>query len=119
MSTLLSNFDIRGRLSRGGFWLQTILIWIAYSLTNTLLNPIFGNIAAWFFSLVVIFALATLAIRRLHDRNLSGIWLLIILVPIAGAVWLFWQLACRKGLHDSNRWGENPLISKADFLVVQ
>ena len=28
-------------------------------------------------------------VRRLHDRNKSGWWLLIVLIPIIGPFWLF------------------------------
>jgi uncharacterized membrane protein YhaH (DUF805 family) len=119
MNTVLSNFNFRGRLSRAGFWWQTLLIWILFMVINAFFLPVLGNVATWLFSLLGIYALAALAVRRLHDRNLSGKWLLVVLVPIAGAAWLFWQLACRKGIVDSNRWGKNPLVSNADFLVVR
>jgi uncharacterized membrane protein YhaH (DUF805 family) len=119
MNAMLPNFNFRGRLSRGGFWSQTLLIWIVFMVVSTFFLPILGNGATWLFSLLVIYALAVLAVRRLHDRNRSGKWLLIVLLPVAGAAWLFWQLACRKGIVDSNRWGKNPLVSTADFLVVR
>lgn len=116
---MLSKFNFRGRLSRGGFWWQTTVVWIGFLVINTFFLPILGQGATWLASLLVMYALAALSIRRLHDRNISGKWLLIVLLPIAGAAWLFWQLACRKGIVDSNRWGKNPLVSTEDFLVVR
>jgi uncharacterized membrane protein YhaH (DUF805 family) len=119
MGAMLSTFDFRGRLSRGGFWFQTILVWILFAVANTFFSHLLGNTLTLLFCLLAISALVSLSIRRLHDRNISGKWFLIILLPIVGAAWLFWQLAFRKGIVDKNRWGNNPLATNTDFLVVK
>ena len=50
-----------------------------------------------------------LAIRRFHDLNRSGFWILINLIPLVGVIInLIWF--CRKGTDSPNRFGENPLI---------
>jgi uncharacterized membrane protein YhaH (DUF805 family) len=119
MSAILSIFSFRGRISRGGFWWRTVLVWILFMILNGLIPPAIGVMAVWVINPMTLWALAALAIQRLHDRNMSGRWLLLALIPIVGAVCLFWQLALRRGVADSNRWGGDPLASNADFLVVK
>ena len=57
-----------------------------------------------------------LAIRRLHDVGKSGWFLLIALVPIIGAVWLF-ILICSEGDRAENTYGPDPKGEyKLDYL---
>lgn len=46
-------------------------------------------------------------IRRLHDINKSGFWLLIGFVPVIGAIALL-VFMCLDGTPDSNRFGDSP-----------
>ena len=45
-------------------------------------------------------------IRRLHDINKSGWWILLSLIPIAN-IWLL-VLFCKKGDLEDNRFGKSP-----------
>jgi uncharacterized membrane protein YhaH (DUF805 family) len=54
-----------------------------------------------------------LAIRRLHDIDKSGCWLLLNLIPVLGGIWVL-VLACLKGTPGENRFGEDPLQSNLD-----
>lgn len=48
-----------------------------------------------------------MSVRRLHDVDRSGWWLLVGCVPLIGAlVLLFW--ACSKGTPSGNRYGAGP-----------
>lgn len=48
------------------------------------------------------------SIRRLHDTNRTGWWVLIAIIPIIGAVWLI-ILYCLQGNRGVNKFGEDPL----------
>ncbi len=84
-------FDFRGRSSRAEFWfvvLINVLLSILFSVgarTSTLVGY-----------LATIYALATtipglaLTVRRLHDSDHRGWWVLISLVPILGALVLIY-----------------------------
>ena len=61
---------------------------------------------AWAAAAVLL--LGGLAVARLHDRGRSGWWLAPILVPVAGALWLAWELALRRGSAHANAWGPDP-----------
>lgn len=110
---------LQGRLSRGQFWLHTLLLWaLFYGIWEGLALPPQG-VALWLVNLPMLWLLIALCVRRLHDRNYAGGWLLLVLVPVAGAAWLVWQLALRRGLEQENRWGEDPLQVTGDFLTVR
>jgi uncharacterized membrane protein YhaH (DUF805 family) len=119
MKGAFSIFSFRGRISRGNFWWKLILVLAVFMIASSLLVPNFGATSTWLLNPLALWAMCALTVRRLHDRNFSGRWLLIMLLPIGGAVWLLWQLAIRKGIDDPNRWGNNPLASNVDFLVVR
>ena len=115
----LQFFKIGGRLSRGGFWLQSFIVWGAFYLVWAALGNSSAGILTWVVNVPALAALVLICIRRLHDRNYSGWWLLLGAIPVLGALWLLWQLAFRRGVVDGNRWGEDPLQAQGDYLVVR
>lgn len=59
------------------------------------------------FRCAVFFAFLTLAVRRLHDRNLSGCWLFLILIPYIGQIALL-IIFCLPSQHKTNEYGVDP-----------
>ena len=116
--TLARFFGAAGRVSRGQFWLQSLFLWVVLYALSAVLGPLATGIVVWLVNGVVLAAMALLCIRRLHDRNYTGWWLLAVLIPVAGALWLVWQLALRRGVAQDNRWGRDPLQPRGDYLVV-
>jgi uncharacterized membrane protein YhaH (DUF805 family) len=53
------------------------------------------------------------AIKRYHDRDKSGWWILIQLVPIVGPIWYFIEVFCLRGAPGDNRFGPDPLAATA------
>ncbi len=53
---------------------------------------------------IFISPLITVTIRRLHDLNKSGLWLLIIFIPYLGFLILF-VMCAKVGSMDVNRFG--------------
>ena len=112
-------FSARGRVPRGQFWLQAVIVWALFYLAWNLLGPHAAAPVVWLVNGIALAVLVLLCIRRLHDRNYSGWWLLVGAIPVAGALWLAWQIAFRRGVPQGNRWGEDPLRHRGDYLVVQ
>jgi len=53
-----------------------------------------------------------LTFRRLHDRNKSGWWLLLLLIPLVDAIIiLIWFMM--RGTAGDNRYGPDPLATQA------
>ncbi|WP_411878516.1 DUF805 domain-containing protein [Polaromonas sp. YR568] len=115
----LQFFKAQGRLSRGGFWFHGLVVWGVLYLVWSALGSSTASVLTWIVNLPALAALVLLCIRRLHDRNYSGWWLLLVVVPVAGALWLVWQLALRRGVPEGNRWGPDPLLPRGDYLVVR
>lgn len=102
-------FSTNGRAARSEFW----WMYLTYIVINMLLMSIMrtGNIIALIcliISLVTLTVTLCCAARRLHDRNLSAWWLLIIFVPLVGQLVLL-IICALPGTQGSNRFGPDPL----------
>ncbi len=112
-------FKLDGRLSLANFWLNVATVWFVFYFVSSVAGDNASHLVTWLINGSALMILAFLCIRRLHDRNYSGWWLLLVFVPVVGALWLVWQCALRRGLSQDNRWGEDPLQSRGDYLVVR
>ncbi|MBF0560714.1 MAG: DUF805 domain-containing protein [Alphaproteobacteria bacterium] len=50
-------------------------------------------------------------IKRYHDRNKSGWWILIQLVPLVGPIWYLIDVGFLRGTSGDNRFGPDPLAA--------
>lgn len=127
-----------GRASRSEYWwfflffmiayLALIVVMMVFGGGLAMLNPDpnnlgagFGAVGIIFMILIGVFVLAMLlpsiavAVRRLHDRNMSGWWYLGMIVasiiPVVGflAGIAFIVLMCLKGTDGPNKFGPDPL----------
>ena len=49
-----------------------------------------------------------LGVKRWHDRNKSGWWVLIGMIPIIGPLWQFIEAGCMRGTVGANQYGPDP-----------
>jgi len=103
--------DFNGRARRKEFWyffLANIVINVALWILSAV--PILGwlfRIIAWLFSLAIIIPNLAIGVRRLHDTNRKGLWILLALIPLVGWIILIvW--AATEGTHGSNNYGPDP-----------
>lgn len=121
MFAALSRYaDFNGRGSRSEYWLFALLLCIIFPITIILDVLIFGQagydeygtqtpllIFSTIAYLGIIIPSYSAAVRRLHDTNRSGWWLLISFVPLVGGILLLvWS--CQKGDPRRNRFGPPP-----------
>lgn len=94
------------------FWLFCYLSQLVVAGAFCFIGYMFGNWATALFSAYggallweVLMFLPSLAVlvRRLHDTNHSGWWVLLICIPIFGGIWLLILLLT--GSDDENRYG--------------
>ena len=112
-----------GRSCRSEFWyffllcviVDTIARLLDVSLTRPdLIEPLkdlygfFGGPFEMIWGIFAFLPSIAVGIRRLHDIDLAGWWLLLSLIPIIGVVILI-VLWSRKGTAGLNHFGENPL----------
>ena len=77
----------------------------------------FGMIAYLLICLALVIPSLAVGVRRLHDTNRSGWWLLIAFIPILGALALlvFFVLP---GTVGSNTYGEDPKAGLAEAAAA-
>lgn len=100
--------DVEGRAARSEYWwfalFNIIAVIIASGIDAVIGLPIFYFIV----SLGLLAPAIAVGVRRLHDRNMSGWWILLILVPLIGAIALL-VLFVMRGTSGQNRFGPDPL----------
>jgi uncharacterized membrane protein YhaH (DUF805 family) len=95
--------DFNGRASRSEYWWYVLAYAIAYVIV-----AIVGSFLPLLLALALIVPSIAVSIRRLHDVDKSGWWLLISLVPIVGFIVLLY-FTVQRGTVGPNQYGEDPL----------
>jgi uncharacterized membrane protein YhaH (DUF805 family) len=113
----LGEFLPAGRLGRGGFWLRhlvglPIAMFVCIA-ADTLVGPAAGAVAA---ALATLFLISTWG-RRLHDRGRSAWWLLIVAVPVLGALALIVDCALLGTREAGQRYGVGAGL-RVDYRTV-
>lgn len=115
--------DFNGRARRMEYWMFVVLN-IAVSVVATILDGILGMkgmIAGLYGPLTLLALLALIVpgiavgIRRLHDQDKSGWWLLLAVVPIIGGIVLL-VFFCFEGTKGENRYGSDPKSGAAPAI---
>jgi uncharacterized membrane protein YhaH (DUF805 family) len=95
-------FSFGGRVNRLPYWIISLVVFIPAAIIYYF-TDIGGYIA---YVLAYLIALAT-TVKRWHDRDKSGWWVLISFIPIIGWIWSFIELGLLPGTLGPNRFG-NP-----------
>jgi uncharacterized membrane protein YhaH (DUF805 family) len=142
-------FSFRGRIGRLTWWLMGLVqmvmtllaaapIGVTADRWKTLYeagDPGAAKAGAIFIATVVVavvlFGWVGLAanVKRFHDRNKSGWWLLVAFVPVIGALWLAAELAFFGPVNDGNRFdtptgrgfgggGDGPRLDADDVIAA-
>ncbi|MEW6536612.1 MAG: DUF805 domain-containing protein [Candidatus Auribacterota bacterium] len=107
-------FSPNGRISRKTYWLKYVLPVTLLCYATILIDVIAGTISAGFGIFSLVFGLITLypsiavGIKRCHDRNRSGWFLLLGVVPLLN-IWLIIELGFLQGTIGDNKYGTDPL----------
>lgn len=127
--------SFQGRIPRKTFWLALIVMIVITWILEIILFSIFGvsmmsmdpnatpeaqaaaaeqamsGMAIPLVILILITIWPSLAIyaKRWHDRDKSGWWTLIGLVPIIGGLWMLIELGFLRGTEGPNRFGPDPI----------
>ncbi|HEY5410398.1 MAG TPA: DUF805 domain-containing protein [Caulobacteraceae bacterium] len=118
-------FGFKGRLSRPGFWevlASIVLIDVALALGCMVVadggqNPLSQGLlraAPWMIVLFTAWSLLAASIKRFHDRDRTGLMILIVLIPVIGWLWLLVDLLVLEGTEGRNRFGRAPHSPEAE-----
>jgi len=95
--------DFKGRARRSEFWYFELFCVLISLIFSIFINEDVATIAM----LITLIPNIAVSVRRLHDIDRSGWWMLIALIPIIGILLLlFW--ATQEGSSASNQYGEPP-----------
>lgn len=112
-----------GRASRSEFWWFVLFTWIVSIVLSVVDSVLFGTtvttdtgfeastdtpVLSGLFSLAVFLPIISVAVRRLHDRDKSGWWYWLSLIPLIGIIILIVWWAT-EGTRGANRFGPDPL----------
>lgn len=106
-------FSAKGRIGRKTYWMKLIVPAIIISIILSMVDVSTGNfdpengvgLFSGIFSLLILVPSIMMAIKRFHDRDKTGWWVLIGLIPIIGAIWLIVELGFLRGTDGPNRFG--------------
>lgn len=106
--------EFNGRATRSEYWYFTLINFVAIFALSFIdgfvgIFSINGNVGlfAGLYSLLVLVPYLAVTVRRLHDTNRSGWWLLLEFVPVLGSLVLFiWMVLDSQA--GENQYGKNP-----------
>jgi uncharacterized membrane protein YhaH (DUF805 family) len=114
----------KGRVNRQQFWLRLVLPGFIISVVLLLIDMAIGTYDAQdgigllngIFSLLILIPAILVYIKRWHDRDKSGWWNLILLIPIVGAIWFLIECGFLAGTPGPNRFGP-PVTDGAQWTT--
>jgi uncharacterized membrane protein YhaH (DUF805 family) len=105
-------FSVSGRIDLKRYWLASLPLIGAQIVAEILIGsadePGLLALGALLWLGVVILGVV-ITIKRLHDRNRSGWFMLVTLLPLLGAIWLLIEVGFLPGARGPNRFGPDPL----------
>ncbi|WP_444683869.1 DUF805 domain-containing protein [Alkalicoccus luteus] len=107
---VLKNYaTFSGRARRKEYWmffLVHLMILVGLAMMETLIG--LPTVISSVYSLAVLIPSLAVGVRRLHDTNRSGFWILINILPFLGWI-IFIVFMALESDSGSNRFGPNPL----------
>jgi len=103
-------FKMDGRITRSKWWLYAFLLPILLFLPGlilTAISPTLGGILILITYIPVVWISICVNAKRWHDRDKSGWWTLIGLIPFGG-IWVLIECGCLEGTQGPNQFGPQP-----------
>ena len=115
--------EFSGRARRKEYWyfflfnsIIHFMLAVIDVITGTFNAEVNIGLLSGLYSLAVFIPSLAVSVRRLHDTNRSGWWLLISLIPVIGIIGLFIFMV-QDSTPGENRYGPNP--KEFPFVSVQ
>ncbi|WP_084978375.1 DUF805 domain-containing protein [Plesiomonas shigelloides] len=110
LSVLKKYAVFTGRAQRKEYWiffLINMIIALVAGIIDASIGGTDNNIISVIYSLAILLPSLAVSVRRLHDTDRSGWWMLLSLIPLIGPIILI-IFFVQNGTADINRYGENP-----------
>jgi uncharacterized membrane protein YhaH (DUF805 family) len=117
MTLMQKLFSFQGRLRRRDYWLLSFLL-VGVMIAIFILGAVMGIdvsrdtseslLLQLVATVILVWPSLAIGVKRCHDRNQSGRWLLIEFIPIVGGFWALINLGVLDGTQGRNRFGPSP-----------
>lgn len=110
MTPLQILFGFRGRVPRRIWWLYGVLATSGVGVIATVLLRVVGFGAAQVedaVNFLLLWPVVAVSVKRWHDRDRSGWWVLVCLLPVIGWLWALVDNGLRRGTPGPNRYGDD------------
>jgi uncharacterized membrane protein YhaH (DUF805 family) len=102
-------FSLQGRVGRRGYWISGVVILLVLGLVLTALLRIAGlssERAEGVVNLLLAWPAIAVSVKRWHDRDRPGWWVLVNMLPVIGWLWGLLDNGFVPGSRSANRYGE-------------
>lgn len=114
LSELLFSFE--GRIPRSAYWLKYFVPYLVMYIVMVLIDLAAGTyipnqgigVVSMLFSLLALYPSIAVSAKRCHDRDRSGWFLLVGIIPLVN-LWVLIELGFLRGTIGPNRYGPDPL----------
>ena len=106
--------SVHGRVSRKVFWLHGVLALLLVAMLGNALMDIAGvraELSGKLVNLLLAWPCIAVSVKRLHDYDFRGWWMLVNFVPAVGSLAMLVANGFVRGTHGPNRFGPDPLAS--------
>jgi uncharacterized membrane protein YhaH (DUF805 family) len=105
-----------GRIARRTWWLWGVVVPLGLGLYLTVVLRVMGLSAQGTevaVNLLLLWPTLAVSVKRWHDRNKSGWWVLAALIPVVGWLWVLIENGLLRGSASANRFGDPPQPTQA------
>lgn len=111
--------DPRGRIGRATFWRYGVAAPLGLGVLGHVLLGIARvrpETAEHLVNLLLTWPVIATSAKRWHDRDKSGAWVLVTLIPVVGWIWTLIENGLLRGTAGANRFGPDPLDTGRSVL---
>lgn len=112
-------FSFKGRVNRSTYWIFTgiaplipIITLAAGGIFSELgvSDIVIAIITVAFYAMIIVLTIVHIAVtvKRLHDTNRAGVYVLLGLIPLIGTIWVLVVCGFLKGTDGENNYGAPP-----------
>jgi len=107
-------FSFEGRIPRRVFWAASLGTGAVFYVALVTIATFVGDRSMFLLFLLLglyiptVWASLAIQAKRWHDRDKSGWWVFIGIVPVIGPIWQFVETGCLRGTVGPNQFGRDP-----------